>query len=576
VYNATYANLQTAIYSVDNATTGWVQLPPCNITLTGPIYMTSNVWLRGSGMNTSILFMGNMVNLSMIMSYGFNDVTPTSQVTNIRISDLTLDGNQYKSDHWKYDSHNCDQKMCMNFVYTNHSIIENCLIKDATCRGISWLASDDVTIRNCKFYDIGMNWTGYQDGVWDKHFCEAIWTGGVINCTVTGNYIKNTYAAGIAFEIGWIHSAIISPSSRDWIISHNTVVDSYCGIWVENVERGIISDNVIVNATRQNVYIIEPGENAGINVHTNTRKVIVRDNYINKVGGTTGSNPYIGEGIHLAGENNSADGNIINAVNGNGTHIGGSSQYGTFLSFTNNKISNSSYAGIYYNSDLVSPDISHNKIFGSRYYGMYISSVTTSLRKGNKIGLIHGNEIYSSITTSNTAGIFTRLYNMTITDNTISGYYFGIVSEASNCTINDNHIYGTANIGILVDAVTYSKETQFNSVSGNTIERSGSDGIQIQYNFTVVANNIIVSPAGDGIQIGITAATKARNNTIMGNMIYGAGARGIYELAGADYNRIIDNSCYRCTTTPWIDVSGTNTTAWLVSHLGGMNTPTPS
>src|SRR4030043_2231990 len=93
-FPATQIGLQAAIYSLNSTNGGWVEVPVCNITFTTTLFITSGVWLRGSG-NGTIFYLANNINKTMI-----ENKDKVNGNSDISLSYFNMKGNGLNQPEW--------------------------------------------------------------------------------------------------------------------------------------------------------------------------------------------------------------------------------------------------------------------------------------------------------------------------------------------------------------------------------------------------------------------------------------------------------------------------------------------
>jgi hypothetical protein len=566
VYAATFAGLQSAIYSL-NGTGGKVTLPTCNISVTTPLLMTSNVWLCGSG-EKSVISQGVNANVTLIQNYGYvnRGVAGLIGQNHMRISDLTLYGNEYRNPRFADLSGNGRGQWAMRFSWGNYSSFENIIVKDCyIC--FSFNTCNDVQVSKCRFYNTGMNYTGWTPvPVGNEAIPYCIWFKGGYNCTVSCCDMYNNYCGGIALEGGLI-AGVTTPSSTNCLIDTCSVYGGQMGYYTENCYNTTFSNCIAKNIVNTEPYHASNQKKPyGFLIGASSYGVKMIGCKILNCGNPSGLN---GSGAYLGGSNNTIDSCEFNKIYGNGTYIAGSDN-----TIQNSILRSCSYYGIWYTSSGSNPIqkmvIQNNKIFYTVKTGIYIGLGNYGYKE--LYGKVDNNLIIAGHVTTSTYGIYNRGSNLSVCGNTIDGYYDGIYSYGGErCLYNNNHITGAGNIGIYLIAVS-GRGGCNNTVNNNIIDKCTNDGILQEGNNTVFANNIITR-CTDGIQIGLDIPS--RNNTLIGNIIKRC-TKGINEVAGyGDYTKILCNDCTSCTTP--IDVAGTNTT-WFCSaaRFYGFNSGTIS
>lgn len=270
------AAINSAINHASTSVDGTVSFSSKTYLIKSPIYLLSNVSLKGINKNSSIIKCGNT---GLFMIYF------KTNVSNCEISNLTIDGANYNDAYGILIAYNGN-----NNITIDNDIIHNF---KGNCVGMRVIGnSKNITVSNVTVNNIGDNTisnTGYY-GI-------GIYIGmGVSNVTVQNSELFNT----------WGSSAILmNPPDTNININNNNIHDTF--------QRAI------------EAYYIKPGI-CNINVHI-TANTINNAGILNNTGSNVGSN-----GIFLANDFNSGNktnffvsGNYIENTGENGIEcwIGG-------------------------------------------------------------------------------------------------------------------------------------------------------------------------------------------------------------------------------------------------------------
>lgn len=117
----------------------------------------------------------------------------------------------------------------------------------------------------------------------------------------------------------------------------------------------------------------------------------------------------------------------------------------------------------------------------------------------------------------------------TIAGNAISGNYEDAIHvPASETTIEKNRIDTARRIGVAIIQETTTSQSTRNVVSGNTITRSGGDGIQVQGDGNTITKNTVSGSGGAGIRlcgaedcVPPGASAVANDNEVVKNTLWG-------------------------------------------------------
>jgi len=553
--------IQDAIWDLNNTGSGlmgWVELPPCNISITIPIRVPSNTWLRGAG-NSSVLYLADGANKTLLVNFyrslivGGTTVA-TGNNSNVKLTDFTINGNQYHQPHHiSISNWGWNQGHGMQLLQTHNLTIERVTIENTILAGIYIGACNNVFIQNVKVTEAGVCWgDGLPSGVSENILPGGIWGGACTNVTISHCLFSNYWNHGTCFESISLTGSPSYGMKSKWItISDSLYLNGFSGIWFENGGRATVTNCIFRNMTRQEDVYTTNNEPRAIVLGAGTERVTVSNCLAERCGNISART---GSGFILGGNNNTISDCILNEIYGCGVEM-----YGDYLTLSNCYINNvtgndgddTTGYGIRLTtstSHLRGVSILNNKINQTSAYGIHLTSAVASDKQKNIGVLVSGNYI-SCTRTDEDYGIFCGLYNATITDNTITGYYDGIQTWASNGTISGNHISGCGRYGIysIRDATPILHGGKYNIITGNTISKCTSDGINFNWNFTTVLGNTIKSCGGDGIQIG--GSPKCCNNTVTNNMITDCSGYGIRESTTGNYNIIKDNNVITCTAT---------------------------
>jgi len=521
IFNVTQSGLQQAIWDLNSTQGGTVELPVCNITITSPIYVTSNVWLRGTGIN-SVIYLADAANATMIKNQGmatWTDGWPLSTITcnkNIHLSDFRLEGNGMKQPSWFLSNNLYSQHRGIALLKTDNVFIERVTINNATAGGIILYSSNQSTVTNC---DVN-HWASVFKGTGKlAYFAKGIYVESSHNFSITNCRFHDGYSSGIALEGSF--GASKKDYINNFIIDHCFIDSASSGVYVELARDGIISNCIATNCTNYELYTSA----LGFWITESTYNIFTDHCQAYKCGDPS---DHDGFGFNIGGINNSLTNSQSFYSYGSGIATGSSQ-----IMISNNRVINASRRGIYSNSQ--KPIITNNFILDSGTSGIYATATVATKMINNFGGIISGNYISNSLN----YGIFNSLSNISICDNTInytnSGYY-AIHSQGSNVQINNNKINVAGN-GIFIDVLGASYPKGNNSAIGNNIKLATTYGIRL--------------------------SSSAKNNTVSSNIISGS-STGIYEGGTSNFNIIKDNVLKGCTTK----ITTTSTTTLVRDNLG--------
>jgi hypothetical protein len=424
-YNCTGADVQKAIYAVDNGTGtsfGWVYIPSV-IVLSNTLKLTSHVRLFSNG-NGGFVFSSG-INKSLIENWD-----QSSGNNNITVDGLILDGN------------------CMTVVpgipspdspinYANgvelykgrDNRVINCKITNVSGYGVYMFGMNDEVLR-CDISHVGANIEGTGKVIWRA---IGVSIEGYSGNNVNSNTIHDCYSNGITLESRTANAFQVCS-----MISGNVIYNCDNGIYNEHCNKTVISDNVIYDCYKGGAYY--PKTSCGIRLgsdghFSSVNNTVVHDNIIRNCG-NGGSNC----SIWVSGDYNDVHDNYIDKSNGHGIYVG------------------------YYGKN---SSVDHNTIVNCSNYGIFNEQPNTTMI-GNVLSKTGQTSIYYAPNTGNgfCGGI--------ISDNQIlNSNSYGMFIKYHGCTISNNHIIASRNDGI---RIYKGNET----LIGNEFRNIGGDGVEFK------------------------------------------------------------------------------------------------
>lgn len=505
MYNATAANLQTALTSLSTTNGGTVWVPPCNLSVSTSLSLVNNTHLIGAGKN-SILFKADDANVVIISIHGQSNCTIEKIMFNCNNIDQSAytGAIDFTQASW---SRNDTIKDCY-FYRSNKSFID-CQERTAY-----------ITIENNYFDNISTS----------ANYPGAIWLSGSY-CTIKNNVIKDTYANGI----------VVESSTPTFVPSYGHIIDG-------NIIYGRISVGINMETAK--------AENCTI---TNNKIFKLNSSAYAGVPYSTGIAAYTGstvsgnelhnmqDGISPYGAN-VISGNIIKNVQRYGLNL--YSTFGANAGLSKNIVSNNIISiakmGIYISQGNFL--ISGNYINATTSHGIadYNSAVYAScVITGNTVRFFGGygifgstyDEITDNVVTNATAGGSGIYKGKLIADNYIFNCQEGIKQTLSDSVIIGNAIASCQAQGI------YASSLNNIVVSGNDINQVVGDGIYFSsVGNATVSDNVVFdsSTANDGIE-----GANMQNSTFTGNVIKGF-TDGIHISSGNNII-IVANIAKGCT-----------------------------
>ncbi|ELK48584.1 hypothetical protein D479_02282 [Halobacillus sp. BAB-2008] len=279
-------NLQEKISTTSENGGGTVTLEPCRYVVTEPILLKSNVHLKGSGIDKTI------IELKPELEDGTkNDnkiIETESGSTDITISELTVDGNKNDRKSLINDPH----AHSIDIVHVDGFLIDRIKIVDSASASIMLYNSRNGVVRNSEIKDSGSNGilalqetknvsitdnvidhTEHQNGIFISYQQGHASSDIVIeNNTVTD-------AADFGIEVGHIVPDGQEQHRNIQVMNNKIVRATNSGIAFRTVSDGVIQDNVIQGYGKNGTYggdgiFVEGGFNTSGNVDVLDNEVI--------------------------------------------------------------------------------------------------------------------------------------------------------------------------------------------------------------------------------------------------------------------------------------------------------------
>jgi len=404
--------------------------------------------------------------------------------------------------------------------------------------------------------------------------------------SAAGNLISGNFGDGILLTLGSARNLVAGNEIGTNATGTENLANSGNGVEVNgsgfNTIGGTIAAIIggttsdarnIISANTANGVVISNSSNSNLvagndigNYGTGTSSlgngdtgIEVENSTSNTIGGTVapaGNNiiQNIASGIRLASgaTKNQVLGNLIQANSSDGVDLEGATGnlIGGTTAAAGNTISQNLGSGISLTAGSTNNNVLRNLIQYNGNNGVDLTAVptpgTTVSEPGNTIA-------YNEISTNSNNGIeLNNSSNSTISNNTIGGTTvdavmgnFGAGVLLTNLS-SDNVMEGNSLLDNQGSGVEIANTSQSNVIggatpaAGNTISRSGQDGVQIEggdSSFNLVEGNVISSSTLDGV-----ALVAATYNTIGGsNTITRNGGNGISLTDGAAHDQVLGN-----------------------------------
>lgn len=485
-YNATFAGLQAAIYSL-NATGGWIKGTNDILTTSIPLLITSNIELYNVN-----LFLNNNGNKTLIKNYD-----QTTGNKNIYLHDIKLNGNGLNQPAWVRYNNPTDHPNGIYFYGVNNITIDNIIFNNITFCGVMLRKCNRIFISDSRFYDIG---PGFLPTTPSASGYYAYFAAGVVLYNTTNSSIRNclfnrVYACGIIVQN--INDLNMRYADHDFIISDCIVNEAHIGYYFEEAREGIIQNSLAYNCSHN---VTDQTIN-GFMISATTENIQIT----NCIATRCGSRYSTGSNFMLSGKNTSIYNSKSIKSRGYGIYVGSNSS-----TVSNCMSLNDSRTGIQVYGN--NPNILGNTVKYAGLNGISVSAVNTALQLLNKNCIISNN----IINRTGQYGIYCGLNNFTISGNSLDRTLGGAINIVRKFgTISNNLISWGANGGSYAIALSGSSLT----------------------NNITISSNIIFNSSG-GIQLGSTCS----NITVIGNRIRGCTTYSLYEYAGAKCNTFVANN----------------------------------
>jgi len=220
------------------ATGGHVHIKHGTYTIDTALAPASWTWISGDGQNRTILFLEAETVINMIYADGKDHV---------RISDLTIDGNQAN----QTDGGSSDTQCGILITDSDSWLIDNCEIKNATEVGIHfYVGSLTNTVSNCYIHD------NFHRGI-------NLYTGST-NCRIINNDFEDNVDYGLSAHVGITGLKVIG----------NDFTGTGRGIWIQDATSLLLNTNTCHD-------IAIAGMDIGASGHPVTDSHIVGNYYYN-------------------------------------------------------------------------------------------------------------------------------------------------------------------------------------------------------------------------------------------------------------------------------------------------------
>ena len=490
IYPATAANLQTAIYAVDNSTDGtigWVDGAGINISISNSIKVTNNIELRNLK-----LYVASSTNKTAIVNYYYGS-EGTGTNYHIYIHDVYIDGNGANQPEWNGASGWAMENLpnAIYIEYCNNVTIENIEMFDMASGGIFVERGKNIIIDKIKGYDIGALYKNSGHG-YDDWYAVGVWLYNCSGATISNVIMNNTYAGGIAIE-----SHISAPerfADHDVVVSNCFVSDSQWGYYTEDC-TDVLFSNCIANDCVDNQ--ISAVSRTGFLITDNSHRISL----------VNCEARYSYYGFFVDGDYCQLTNCISKDSSSHGFYI-----KQPFAVLTN--CQSYSDAGCGFRVAAYNASLTGCSVISSGVQSIYIKHSTDGTKNGYT--LISGCIIYGS----SNYGIDSYASNVSIVNNILRNCAYGISfatsGTAQNITCINNQIINTVmNYPIIV------KNTKRGIISNNYINWCGAQS-STAINLTVCENisvtgNVIQGKAGYYPRFGIKEFTSGNYNFIVFN-----------------------------------------------------------
>jgi len=318
-----------------------------------------------------------------------------------------------------------------------------------------------ATVRNCKIYDT----IGHKIIVWNQEFAPTSTAKGArSHFTIEGNHIYG-FSEALRASIDVASTDVTTEVNHDGIIRGNFIDGNM--VIVHTAYDLLFEGNVIFSST---------GQEGGLSVHTNSERVICRNNVIGPGAA----------GLQTSGGCSEIEfsGNKLYNINGNAIVLSG----GTNLSAKDNLIhtTGASAAGVNVAS-VTNGAVCDNTIIAAGSRSIYTTTNCENLKIDGNLS-INPESSHIEIAATTFA---------TVENNKCVGGVTGVVSTAgtnAGLVVMNNDIKGTSGTGIhIVPAAAI--------ITGNVVRNTGSHAIRIYGQGARVIGNEILDVTGSGIYV---------------------------------------------------------------------------
>lgn len=405
---------------------GKIQLSEGMFYLADDIDLYSNIYLNGANKRATILYLTNGTNKNNISAMGTNDV----HLTNIRVSNLSVDGNHIGNDNSQpYPALDLVDRVLngIRFEFVDHSIIDNVDARNCSCSGVMLIESSYNVITNCTLsdnifdgayvvndakYNLFSNIVACNNGDLGISFEKATYPSGPVatlgacNNTVSNSVFVNNGSSSsgwmtvMGYAIGALHS------DNNIFIGNTIIGGGFDGILLFNSKNNTVTGNKIYDCAVNGI-----ASSTGIE---------------NLISGNTVSNTLIGINITAYSGSETVTNNSVNSILHTGIQL---SNYSSNCIISGNHITNCSQA-----QTSTYPDMSLD---------------TTSEKN-----FITNNRIVDTATARSSAAILCNTQYNVISNNTVSGQTIPRIVAIATNIISNNIGYTTENRGTATIAAT--------------------------------------------------------------------------------------------------------------------------
>jgi len=493
-WDASNSNIQSAVWDLNSTNGGWIQIPTGAILITKTIQLIDHLWIKGYG-NATVLQLDDNANTSI-----FTNVDKTSGNTDIKISDMTLDGNGETCGIYPASAPTT-RANTIYFKCVDRVTIQNCHITKSPAASIFWWFVNDSKVRDCELSYSGIQFEGTGQ---NNHIPKGVFTEGCVNMIFDNLHIHDCFAAGFSPEA---HFGGGTLNSSNWILSNSIIHNCHDGIYLERTENGMISNCVIYDNNKDEAYADEYPDGVTIGRYVTNITIsncITYGNGNDSAGGGSG---------FACGSSQNCDNILFSNCISYDNYEHGFVCHGHDIIISGCTARNNTKCGIY--GQGLNLSITNNNIVTCGDCGIWILSDVGTENKG---GIISGNKIRNTTDDAIRVGAA----NYTITDNNI--YWCeanGTHVIYNRYIINNNWIVNCSYDGIYVEGLSTDKTRAHNgTINSNYIDICGYNGIQITHaqNFSVMCN--VIKNCGNKA-FSETGASSAHNIFILNNYIGG-------------------------------------------------------